>query len=69
MALRLWSLGTLSLFTCKMVLMSPALPYLQGRRNENEIKESEGKNALKIALPKIIAQLLDGLKLKTRKLD
>ena len=49
-ALRLWSLGTLSLFTCKMVLMSPALPYLQGRRNENEIKESEGKNALKIAL-------------------
>ena len=33
-----------------MVLISPALPYLQGRRNENEIKESEEKNALKIAL-------------------
>ena len=48
--LHLWSLGTLSLFTCKLVLISPALPYLQGRRNENEIKESEEKNALKIAL-------------------
>lgn len=33
-----------------------------------EIKE-QIENALKIALPKIIAQMLDGLKFETRKLD